>query len=172
MRAKSLGKRIEITDRDIEIFRLLMRYRYLRSTYLYAFLGGNRTRFIERLGHLYHEGYLERPEQQWQIANCRSMPAVYELGRAGERALQTSLGLTESAQPAARRHSRNVRQFDHQLLVCGIIASLELATLRHPDLRFIGEQEILVRAPHNTRTLTNTLSIQASFSYSDRKSVV
>jgi hypothetical protein len=55
MYRKSTGKRIELTERDIEIFKLLARYRYLRSTYyIHAFVGGNRTKLIERLGHLYH----------------------------------------------------------------------------------------------------------------------
>jgi hypothetical protein len=54
MRRKSSGKRVELTARDIEIFKVLQRYRYLRSTYLYAFVGGkNETRFKERLGALY-----------------------------------------------------------------------------------------------------------------------
>ena len=35
------GKRIELAQRDIEIFRLLGRYRYLRSTYIHAFVGVN-----------------------------------------------------------------------------------------------------------------------------------
>src|SRR5882762_2017458 len=74
------GKRIELTARDIEIFKLLERYRYLRSTFIHAFVGGaSETRFKERLGHLYHEsGYLDRPQQQWQFANSRYVPVVYE----------------------------------------------------------------------------------------------
>src|SRR6267378_2369452 len=40
MRRISTGKRIELTDRDIELFKLLNRYHYLRSNFLYAFLGG------------------------------------------------------------------------------------------------------------------------------------
>ena len=51
------GKHVELTARDIEIFKLLQRYRYLRSTFLYAFVGGkNETRFKERLGALFHDG--------------------------------------------------------------------------------------------------------------------
>ena len=57
MRRISTGKRVELTKRDIELFKLLNRYHYLRSPFLYAFLGGRSlTRFKERLGHLYHDG--------------------------------------------------------------------------------------------------------------------
>jgi hypothetical protein len=68
MQRISSGKRIELTPRDIELFKLLYRYQYLRSGFLYAFVGGeSQTRFKERLGDLYHDGrFINRPEQQWQ----------------------------------------------------------------------------------------------------------
>jgi hypothetical protein len=86
MHRVSAGKRIELTDRDMELFKLLNRYRYLRSNFLYSFLGGNsETRFKERLGHLYHDGrHINRPAQQWQFANCRHMPLIYELDEKGD----------------------------------------------------------------------------------------
>ena len=64
--------RIALTPRDIAIFQLLGNYRYLRSTYLHAFVGGaSQTRFKERLGDLFHEGFIDRPEKQWELANAR-----------------------------------------------------------------------------------------------------
>ena len=100
MRRVSAGKRIELTERDIELFKLLNRYRYLRSNFLYSFLGGNsETRFKERLGHLYHDGrYINRPAQQWQFANCRHMPLIYELDAKGEQVLRQQ-GLIQSDSP-------------------------------------------------------------------------
>jgi hypothetical protein len=67
MRRIRSGKRIEVTMRDLELFKLLYRYQYLRSDFLYAFLGGeSETHFKERLGDLYHDGrFINRPEQQW-----------------------------------------------------------------------------------------------------------
>ena len=84
MSRKRTGKRIRLTERDLEVFRLLTRYRFLRSTHLHALAGGRSDkRFVERLGDLYHEGgYIDRPKQQWQAINARYMPAVYELGEA------------------------------------------------------------------------------------------
>lgn len=50
------ARRLQLTDRDIKLFRLLTRYRYLRSTHLYVLLGAkSKGRFIERLGHLYRK---------------------------------------------------------------------------------------------------------------------
>src|SRR5271156_5031299 len=91
MRRRSTGKRIAITPRDIEIFRALGRYRYLRSTYLHALAGGaSETRFKERLGDLFHEGYLDRPAKQWEFARARYQPVVYELGEGARRVLSES----------------------------------------------------------------------------------
>ncbi|MEI9933134.1 MAG: hypothetical protein WDM89_22040 [Rhizomicrobium sp.] len=87
MRRTSVDKRIELTARDLEIFRMLARYRYLPSTYIHAFVGGaSRTRFKERLGDLFHEGFLDRPERQWETADCRHRPVIHELG-AGAKSL-------------------------------------------------------------------------------------
>src|ERR1700759_4040642 len=83
------GKSLVLTSRDIDLFRWVARYPYLRSTYLHAFVGGaSATRFKERLGDLFHEGYIERPPQQWQFSGARHRPVVYEIGRVSERLLR------------------------------------------------------------------------------------
>src|SRR5882757_2267235 len=89
MQRTRTGRRIELSPRDIEIFKTLLRYRYLRSTYIHAFVGGaSETRFKERLGDLFHEGYLDRPAQQWAFADARHTPVVHECGRAAGQALR------------------------------------------------------------------------------------
>ena len=151
MRRASRGKRIALTDRDIEIFKCLGRYRYLRSTYIHAFVGGaSATRFKERLGDLFHEGYLNRPNQQWQFANARYMPTVYELGVGATRILSECEGAANDARTflAATAH----RQFLHSRMICEVLASLELGVRAAPSLRFIAWPEILGRGPEATRS--------------------
>src|SRR5665213_3049681 len=88
MRRTPTGKRIELTSRDLDIFRTLARYRYLSSTYIHEFVGGaSQTRFKERLGDLFHEGYLDRPSRQWEMADCRHRPVIHELGGGAKRVL-------------------------------------------------------------------------------------
>lgn len=166
MRRAPTGKRIELTARDIELFKLLYRYPYLRSTFLYAFLGGaSETRFKERLGHLYHEGgHIDRPTQQWQFANSRYMPVIYELGEAGERMLR-DLGLLGTNSLSRRNRVGPNRQFAHALMISDIIASIELGVRSDPSLRFVGWQEILGRAPEATRRADNPLAVPVSVSY-------
>lgn len=165
MRRISTGKNLEITDRDLEIFQLLRRYRYLRSTFIHAFVGGkSETRFKERLGHLYHEGdYLNRPVQQWQYANARYMPVVYENGAGAENALHRhSLLAGETATSLQKSRFGGRRQFSHALLICEILASIELGVRANPGLRFISWEEILRRAPDRARSADKPMRIPVS----------
>ena len=165
MRRTSAGKRIELSARDVEIFRLLDRYRYLRSTFLYAFLGGNRTRFIERLGDLFHEGYIGRPAQQWQFANARYMPVIHELDNKGEQVLR-GCGLLGGDSPLLSKGRMGAsRQFAHQLMIADILASIELGVQENPSMRFVGWREIMDRAPRATRVLANPFRIPVTFAY-------
>ena len=164
MRRMSSGKRIELTERDIELFKLLNRYHFLRSNFLYAFLGGNsETRFKERLGHLYHDGrYINRPEQQWQFANCRYMPVVYELDDRGEQVLRER-GLMQGDSPLLKKGRMGAyRQFAHELMICDCMASIELGVRQSQNLRFISWQEIIAKAPESTRKLDNPFAIPVS----------
>jgi hypothetical protein len=142
LRRQSTGKRIALTPRDIEIFKLLRRYRYLRSTFVHAFVGGDRTKLIERLGHLYHEGeYVNRPIQQWQLANAGYQPVVYELDAKGAETLALTGECTESATWLGKTGIQ--RQFAHALMICDTLASIELGVRESPTLRFVTWQEIL-----------------------------
>ena len=145
------GKRIVLTERDLKIFRALAAYRYLRSTYLHAFAGGaSETRFKERLGDLFHEGFIERPAKQWEYANARCVPAVYEIGEGARRVLaeEECAGNNARTVLSATAH----KQFAHSLMICECLASIELAIQTTPGLRFISWPEILVRVPETTRT--------------------
>jgi hypothetical protein len=142
------GKRLALTARDLEIFRTLRRYRFLRSTYLHAFVGGaSEKRFIERLGDLFHEGYLDRPAEQWRFADARCLPVVHELGKSGSEAI---IAAPETESVTWLRDGPH-RQFEHALMICEVLASIELATRKQEDLRFIPWPEILAKAPESTR---------------------
>lgn len=167
MRRISSGKRIELTERDIALFGLLNRYHFLRSNFLYAFLGGSsETRFKERLGHLFHDGrYINRPEQQWQFANCRYMPVIYELDAQGEQVLRQR-GLLQSDSPLLKKGRMGAyRQFAHALMICDFMASMELGVRQDPSLRFISWHDIIAKAPERIRKLDNPFAIPVSITH-------
>ena len=148
MRRQSIGKQIELTERDRGVIALLARYRYLRSTYLHAFTGGaSQTRFVERLGALYHDGqYVNRPKAQWDTADARCAPAVYELDRRGREVLQAAGVVPDRALVWDRRDGA-ASHFLHTLMVCEVLASIELGIRQTEGVRFVSCGEILSRAP-------------------------
>jgi Replication-relaxation len=167
MRRVCSGKRIELTDRDIALFQLLSRYHYLRSNFLYAFLGGNsETWFKGRLGDLYHDGrYINRPEQQWQFANSRHMPVIYELDAKGEQVLREH-GLWHDVSPLLKNGRMGAyRQFAHQLMICDFMASIDLGVRDEPSLRFISWRDIIAKAPEQTRRADNPFEIPVSITH-------
>jgi hypothetical protein len=156
MRRTRTGKRLALTSRDLAIFRVLDRYRYLRSTYLHGFAGGaSQKRFKERLGDLFHEGFLDRPSEQWQFVNARYMPLVYENAEAARHVLRESGHAPENG----RSRNGKTHQFAHALMICEILASIELGTRYLPQLRFIPWPEILAKAPEATRTAQHPLRL-------------
>jgi hypothetical protein len=145
------GKRLALTERDIEIFKLLARYRYLPSTFIHAFVGGrSENRLKERLGDLFHEGYIDRPDQQWEFANARHRPAVYESDSGAARTLR-EVGITVDDRRTFFGETAH-RQLLHSLMICQVLASLDLGVRADTSLRFIAWPEILGRAPEATRS--------------------
>lgn len=146
MKRTRTGKRVEIGPRDIEIFTLLSRYKYLRSTTIHAFVGGaSEARFKDRLTRLFHEGFLDRPEPQWQFADCLHAPVVHEIGDGASEILR-ELGL-DGSEPMTQLSRRAHRQFLHGLMICESLASIELGVRRSARLRLINWHEILSKAP-------------------------
>ena len=91
------------TERDIEIFKLLARFRYLPSNYIHAFIGGNVKALTRRLNLLSRRPnlYLARPHQQRENASANHRPLIYELDERGIRVLRE-----RGACPPAKGSSR------------------------------------------------------------------
>jgi hypothetical protein len=150
----------KITERDIEIFRLLVRYRYLPSDDIHAFVGGHikditrRLRLLSRKPNL----YLGKPHQQRESADSNHRPLIYELDARGSRIL---LERGVSFLPKS-----NHRNFAHELMVCRIMASVELGIRANRSSRLINWEEILASksTPAGTRDSSAPASIPVTFS--------
>jgi hypothetical protein len=156
------GKAVVVspTDRDIEIFKLLVRYRYLPGDYIHAFVGGNLKSLTRRLNLLSRKPnlYLARPHQQRGNASANHRPLIYELDERGSRVLREN-GL--SFLPKSYHHN-----FAHELMVAQIMASVELGTKMNPHVRLISWPEILASAntPLTTRESPAPASIPVTYS--------
>lgn len=154
------GKRVVLTDRDVEILRLLYRYRYLRTTQLAAFQRPKSVkRFRERLGDLFHEtGLIHRPPIQWRHFDPLCSSVIYELSSQGQSLLQERGDLVARATTLSRRQSGKKHQFIHALMIVDALVAVELSTRTEPDQRFVPVDEILIRAPEKTRQARNPLA--------------
>jgi hypothetical protein len=148
------------TDRDIEIFKLLTRYRYLPSDYIHAFIGGSMKALSRRLNFLSRKPnlYLARPHQQRDNADANYRRLIYELDERGSRVLRER-GLSF----LPKSYHRN---FAHELMVTQIMASVELGTKENKNIRHITWPEILAseKTPKGTRESHTSASIPVSFS--------
>lgn len=156
------GKPIFLTDRDTAILGLLYRYRYLRAPQLVAFLRPkSEKRLVERLGDLYHEaGLIDRPVAQWRRFDARYAPLVYELSAKGRRYLESCGPLPDRATTFARKDRPGATpQFEHAMMIVDALVSAELAAIAAKGQRFVPADEILARAPEQTRRAQKPLAI-------------
>jgi Replication-relaxation len=152
-------KAVYPTERDLEIFKLLVRFRYLPSDYIRAFVGGNEKALSHRLNLLSRKPnlYLARPHQQRQSADANYRRLIYELDDRGARELRER-GL--SFLPKSYHHN-----FGHELMVAQITASIELGTRENANVRLITWRDILAskNTPQATRDSATPASIRVSY---------
>lgn len=159
------GKRLVPTDRDLAILQWLFRYCYLTATQLSAILKPrSEKRFIERLGDLFHEtGLVNRPHAQWRSFDARYRPLTYELSPSGVALLERRDVLPMRATTFSRRmRAGQAVQFDHTMMVVEALLAIEFATIEAPDQRFVPVDEILERAPEQTRQVRNPMAISVT----------
>ena len=147
------------TERDIEIFKLLVRYRYLPSNYIHAFIGGSEKALSHRLNLLSRKPnlFLTRPTQQRQCADANYRRLIYELDERGRRTLRER-GLAF----LSKSYHHN---FMHELMVAQIMASIELGTAANANVRLITWSEILAHetTPLVTRNAATPATIRVSY---------
>jgi hypothetical protein len=170
-----LGKRIVITERDIEILRWLYRYRYLGQPQLIDLLNPKSSkRFIERLGNLFHEtGFINRPTVQHRHFDSRCTPMIYEITKAGISYLESSNALPNRAVTFSLRSSRASNpQFLHTMMIIDALIEIELDVSKIPNQRFVPVDEILTRAPESTRQSRNPLRIPVTLKPSPKYPII
>ena len=138
--------RIQLTERDHAIVRLVNRHRFLRSTHLIALVGGSEQQLLRRLQALYHQAFLERPRCQLDFYyKTGSRPMVYGMGNKG-----AALLISESGIPAERirwgeNNSSVGRVFlEHALMVTDVMVAVEVACRKNERIHFIPGNALLV----------------------------
>lgn len=156
------GKRIVLTGRDIELFQLLWRYRFLRSDRIVAYLAPKSPkRLIERLGDLYHEVQLvNRPTAQWNEARAEQKHLAYELTNKGFDAYldaSASAPLPSPIVKYAGGSDRQVLQFHHALHISEVMIDIEIGLRRKHQRQ--SKADCLTNAPEEEPTKNLTMSL-------------
>jgi hypothetical protein len=172
------GKRLVLQSRDIEIFKLLHRYRYLRSTTIWDLLplnvrGRSFKRFQDRLTDLFHEtdtnhggAYLDWPQLQRRSFSARHTPSIYALSPAGEALLEEfGIQVPNVTDLVCDGRMNAKREFPHAMMICDTLASIELGTHADPNIRFVPWPEIMTKAPQITRCSHNPFAIPVKISH-------
>ncbi len=156
--------RFQITARDVEIIRQVARHRFLRSTHLFQLIGGSPQKINERLGPLYHAGFLDRPRSQleYHVRGGGSAPLVYALGKRGAQLLKVQDGLDNADVDWARKNHKTGREFIlHTLAVADLRVALTVACRERQGYSVQEPDELLAAAPVETQRARSPWSWRA-----------
>lgn len=161
---------IRLTEDDLAVIRHVARHRFLRSTHLLRLLD-NRSpkKLLERLGALYHNGYLDRPRAQLDYyATAGSAPIVYAIGNRGMAVLAEFDGIPRPKVDWTDKNRTAGRVFiEHTLLTVDLAVAFECSSRRAANVRLIAASDILSSAPETTRTAQNPWALPARIVHGD-----
>jgi len=145
--------RMELTERDTEILRMVNRHRFLRSHQIASLIAGSKQQVLRRLQKLYHHGYLERPVCQlnyYQRPGSKSI--AYGVASRGATYLRHADN-TPFSRLDWRSGSVKRLFLEHALMVSDIMVSFEIACRKRRDVRLLIQHEIpLPDATRDQRT--------------------
>ena len=137
-------KPYRITENDLDILRILARYRYLRTSFIFPLVGrkANTSGYLS-LRKLFEHGYINKPREQHRGYNNLYTPDIYELDKKGADVLKERL--PEATRLVRKRYDVPVKNFGHAMMICDTMASIELG-INQTDCELITWQEIVERA--------------------------
>lgn len=145
---------VVITEDDVALIRHVAEHRFRRSTDLVRLFPARAPKkIVERLGILFHTGYLDRPAAQRDYFIAGKKAAyVYGLGNRGAELLAT-LGGTQSAKVDWTDKNRDVGRpyLHHRLLIGDIVTAIRGIPAHRPDVTVIEPSVILERSPAATQ---------------------
>ncbi len=151
---RAVPPHFQLTDRDIEIIRHIAEYRFLRSTHLSELLKAPHKKICERLSHLYHAGFLDRPRAQieYHHKGGGSQPIVYAVSNRGAGLFREYRG-REQRQYDWQSKNRNAGHIflNHALAISNFRVALRLAIQQRTDLTLLDGEELLATLPAATR---------------------
>ena len=137
-----------VTDDDIAIILHIARHRFLRSTHIADLVGRSLDRTNDRLCHLFHAGYIDRPRAQLDYYPTKgSGRMAYALADRGARLLREKVGLDLSRIDWSRKNFEARRPFiEHQLEIADFEVAAQLSA-KGFGYHYAGAEEIVSLLP-------------------------
>ena len=141
--------RLEITDRDIAIFWLLSKYRFLTIDQITELVGGGRDGIRKRLQWLHRAAYIYSINR---TIFGQNHPAVFCLGNLGAKTLTSRHGLRAPKVDWVGKNKK-VKSWSirHKLRINDFLVKLQSSVRDRDDVELIPFEQILRDAPSETR---------------------
>lgn len=130
------------TDRKILV--LLVRYRYLRGSFIRALLQISRRTGNYRLHQLWTNRYIDKPDGQGNGYNSLNDTHVY-ISPTGRAYLDEEH--PEATNLTREKNDMPYRQFRHMMMICDMLSSIEIG-MQGTGCEFITQAEILEKTSH------------------------
>jgi len=152
-------RNFQLTERDIEIVRIVSNHRFIRSTHIAQLLDANHEKISRRTALLFHHAYLDRPPAQLEYYRAGSDRMVYALANRGAQLLIHQHGLETANVDWARKNFEAKRAFMlHQLAVVDLRVALTLAVRARPELTLIEPDALIAAMPAATQALNKPIA--------------
>lgn len=145
---------------DRRILEYLVRYRYLRSTFIRELLGVCKQTGNNRLHLLWTNHYIDKPEGQGNGYNSLNDAHIYEITKKGREYLDETL--PEATNFHREKTDMPPAQFRHMMMVCDMLASIEIG-MQGSGCSFITQAEILSKT-----TVKDPLRLPATISFNGK----
>jgi hypothetical protein len=151
----------QLTERDVSLLAHVARHRFLSSAHLASLDGGSEQNLRRCLRVLFDHGYLDRPRAQLNhVAVTGPRPIVYGLGRRGPEALRDHGHWISSGTDWTERNKRAGAKFiEHTLAIADFMVALEVALHGQHQIRLLRAEDIVARAPIETRSSREALRL-------------
>lgn len=147
----------QMTGRDIEIIRLVARYRFLSSHHIRCLVSGSGKHIGTRLKGLFEHGYLDRPQCQYDAyrPGGGSEAIAYGLADRGAYLLSQRGELSQGERVSWANKNRQVgRPFlEHTLAIADLAVALNTAVRAREDVELIDGEALLELLPSGTALL-------------------
>jgi hypothetical protein len=162
-----------ITDRDIDILRVIARFRFMTSEQVarYLTMGDPTTshqHVLRRLQLLFYHSHLDRPgHQHLQLSTFSHL--VYGLGRKGAHAIADAAPHINPHLEWATKNARaSTPHILHTLETTEAMLHLERACRNRGDIRLLDHHDLIPYFPAATRELPDPFRLRVTVQYEGR----